>query len=744
MQREIDHPAAAEERAHLAETLAIVQSERRLAEAEMQRTADELARARRFDPDALPLREMLYTHARQNLLNLELSARKPYFTRINFQEDGGAHEVYYIGKYGLIQSETLDVKVVDWRAPVANLYYSGQLGRVDYVTPEGRVTGELTLKRQLGIEDGQLQTIFDTDVAAQDAYLQSVLGRLTGERLREIVTTIQAEQNFVIRYPLSASLVVQGVAGSGKTTIALHRIAYLLYAFSEALRPEHMLILAPNPLFLNFISGVLPDLGVERVRQSTFSLLTRELLGKAMPRIAQDDWDGTPRETRECRARVAQAKGSARMEKRLEDWLNRFEERMCPMERIAFGPVEIFSAGQLKKFLLEDEKPFPLTRRIEEFKKQLSAGVKAAARSIEKWMTIECDRRVDALRLKEQDAEKLRARVRALYASRDERIEEIRAQVKPFIRDTLGRFVSLKLEDIYAAFWKDMQKNAQEEDIRLAAQWTLERMEAKKPLESEDVAPLCLIALRVMQLGRRDIRHIVVDEAQDFNQLEFILLRRLYPGATFTIVGDMMQGINAWRGLNSWNQLTQGVFEGAAVEHHLLTSYRNTIEIMDCALCVARRRPVAGQREARPVLRHGEKCVSAYFTTPARQAELIARIAGQWQAAGLKSIAVIDKSIAKLKRLIKLLPDGLNAYLLDTERVEELGGLALAASSAVKGLEFDGVILSDASQTEYADCDADARLMYVSITRALHRLACLHSGPLTPLLEQADLVEITE
>ena len=153
---------------------------------------------------------------------------------------------------------------------MANLYYAGQIGEISYEAPDGRVEGELLLKRQFGIEDGVLRTIFDTDLASQDEYLQSVLGAMSGDKLKDIVTTIQAEQNFVIRYPLSRTLIVQGVAGSGKTTIALHRIAYLLYAYKDQVRPEHMLILAPNPLFLNFIAGVLPDLGVEQVKQSTF------------------------------------------------------------------------------------------------------------------------------------------------------------------------------------------------------------------------------------------------------------------------------------------------------------------------------------------------------------------------------------------------------------------------------------------------------------------------------------------
>ena len=243
------HPAYREEKEHLNRTLKAVDAELTLAETEKQSAEAELKYARAFDPDKLPIREILFVKAVQTEKNMVLAHRKPYFTRINFTEHGKGERVYYIGKYGVMDSSSLESVVIDWRAPLANLYYSGQLGHVEYTAPDGAVSGELTLKRQFDILDGEILSIFDTDIVSQDAYLQSALNAMNGERLKEIVTTIQAEQNYVIRYPLRQSLVVQGVAGSGKTTIALHRIAYLLYAFRDQLRPENMLILAPNPLF---------------------------------------------------------------------------------------------------------------------------------------------------------------------------------------------------------------------------------------------------------------------------------------------------------------------------------------------------------------------------------------------------------------------------------------------------------------------------------------------------------------
>ena len=284
----IDHPAAREETAHLNETLEIVAQQQLISAEELtvaKKNLQDTFRFERDNMDLLGVRQIMFDRSEQAVRNMAAARLRPYFTRVNFTEESGVKQVYYIGKHSVFRPNSVEPAVIDWRSPIANLYYSGQVGKMHYVAPDGEVRGELTLKRQFGIENGELISIFDTDVVSKDAYLQSVLGATTGERLRDIVTSIQAEQNIVIRHPANVTLVVQGVAGSGKTTIALHRIAYLLYTLQDSLRPEHVLILAPNPLFLNFIAGVLPDLGVEKVRQTTFPLLVSGWLGKLLPRV---------------------------------------------------------------------------------------------------------------------------------------------------------------------------------------------------------------------------------------------------------------------------------------------------------------------------------------------------------------------------------------------------------------------------------------------------------------------------
>ena len=430
----IDHPAAREELAHFSQALSVIAQEQEGAQERLDDARAALDAARRFDPDNLPVREMQFSLAEQGVRELRLAGEKPYFTRVDFHEEGGSAQQYYIGKNGVTRFRTLEPYIVDWRAPVANLYYSGQVGPMEYESPDGLVRGEMTLKRQFGVEKGQLKTIFDSGIAAQDEFLQSVLGAVTGERLTEIVTTIQAEQNAIIRHPLNRSLIVQGVAGSGKTSIALHRIAFLLYTYQDRLRAESTLILAPNPLFLQYIAPVLPDLGVERVRQTTFSALLQAWLGTGLPPIGAA---GSP-----ASARV---KGLLSIAQRLDAWLDAYEERILPEEGLSFGPVTLFSGEALRQFILVDEKPFPLERRFKELKKQLSGRVKHAVAQIQQWYKKEAQRR--AVRM--QDDPQRRER---LFAQLDERMQAAEDKSKEYIKETMRAFGDFAPAKLYRQF----------------------------------------------------------------------------------------------------------------------------------------------------------------------------------------------------------------------------------------------------------------------------------------------------
>lgn len=244
------------------------------------------------------------------------------------------------------------------------------------------------------------------------------------------------------------------------------------------------------------------------------------------------------------------------------------------------------------------------------------------------------------------------------------------------------------------------------------------------------------MAQRIFGLPRRDIRHTVIDEAQDFSPLQFWLLRELTGNTSFTIVGDLMQGVHAWEGIEAWEEITGPVFDGRVTLHPLRTSYRSTMEIMLFASRVARKRPVPGQQLARPVLRHGEEpSLHACAGVRARN-EFLARQAERLRAEGWHTVAIIDRDAKACAAIAKALPASLHARLVHDGDTRYEGGVLVIPASLVKGLEFDCVLMADVSETSFPDDALDARLLYVCLTRPLHRLLCCHIGRVTPLLEE--------
>lgn len=739
------HHAMAEEQAHLVETLSLVsvETERQEREvAEMLITLNSLRGQGMLTSDLIVM-ENLYANRTQSLHHLGLARDKAYFTRVDFTPvSDGKQRTYYIGKWGVSNSETLAPKVIDWRAPVANLYYAGQLGTVRYTAPDGEIEGNLSLKRQIGIQNGQIETLFDTDVAAQDAYLMGVLGEVRGQRLRDIVTTIQAEQNVIIRHPLREGLIVQGVAGSGKTTIALHRIAYLLYANRDNLQPKQMMILAPNPLFLDYISAVLPDLGVEQVLQTTFSQHVQGLLGKAAYKVQETDrleaMLEMPDQQRSAQEAALRFMGSLRFRELLLAFIKQLEVSIVPEGDVTFGPAVLYTNQQMHDIYEIELAPFPFARRIVEFGKYLKKKKNSAQQQAATWYETECEKRADQIMAQMRDGEERRARMFRLYDSRDERLLEIKAKAKTFEKDELARWPKLVLMEQYAQFMSDAWNPPLTDDERpLFEAICAHKAELfeKKRIEPEDLAPLATLALRLLGLPRVEIRHTVIDEAQDFSPFQFMLLRELCGNDSFTIVGDLMQGVRAFEGLKAWQEILGPVFEGKGASlHPLRTSYRSTVEIMQYASIVAKRRPVPGQMLARPVLRHGEEPSAHAFQTKKERNAFVQTQIEAWQAEGFTTMAIIGRDATECAALHKALPKALGARLIKAGDTQYTGGVLIMPASLVKGLEFDCVLMADVSESAFPDEPLFARLLYVCLTRPLHALCCCHIGEITPLL----------
>lgn len=676
----------------------------------------------------------------QTLHQLRLSSRSPYFARLDFTPAAGTPPLggmragvnapVYIGRWGVLKTPEYQVAVHDWRSPVANLYYSGQVGEVCYEAPDGTVRGEMTLKRMFTIEDAKLVSMQDTGVVGQEKFLTDALSQVTTARLREVVTTIQAEQNTVIRYDPVKPLCVQGVAGSGKTTIALHRVAWMLYRLQKTVRPDQMMILAPNPLFLSYISRVLPDLGVDKVQQLTFDQLCKRLLDKKMPKLTASarlsERLHMTKAQRDALDDVLRRKGALERWDDLQRFLAQWEERCIPKVNIKLGSTVLITADDLRRYFLREFRHFPLQVRVLKTRAVVADRLKKAMAQVEERLEKMAQDRLDQLLRAMPDSPERRERAKKLLDARDERREELKEKQKQLLKEYDAQWGSMDLLEVYAAFWQDMlSRDAGHQSVLDA---TLPMLQ-KKRVAPEDLPALLILARGLYDIKRPDIRHVVIDEAQDVSPLEVKALRDLFSTDAFTLVGDLCQGIYGDEGLRSWDALSEGIFDEKPCIAHLSTAYRSTVEIMETAFRVMARHPVDGAGQAKPVLRRGPEPIHLPVQEEKLRPAVIARQVEAWQAEGFGNMALIVKTEkdakALHKRLAALIPD----VRLVTQGDESFeGGVQVMDASLVKGLEFDCVLIADAEDGVYPDERFYAKLFYVLCTRPLHRLTFAYRG----------------
>ena len=723
-----DHPAAEEEYLHLQQACGTI--DREIAEVEALTGAKAgvcMDVQMKEDPDEQEqVTIQRFRWQLDRLRQLNMARGQAYFARLDFIPAGRHPETWYLGRWGVLDPVALTPVVVDWRSPVANLYYSGQIGKMDYEAPDGRVNGELTLKRMLTVRERELVSLFDSGIVSQEAYLQGVLGSVSTDRLREIVTTIQAEQNIVIRHPLNANLLVQGAAGSGKTTIALHRIAYLLYTFQKTLKPENMMILAPNPLFLSYISQVLPDLGVERVVQTTFEGWCREGMGKRMPKILQEsrleNSLSLSVSEREKAGRILRMKGSLELMRKLEGWLDHLQYTVLPPNGMKMAGVVLMERAELENVFLKDLRYFPLEQRVSELKKIVRKRVQSAVSLLKDRYAEGAEQMVGRIRAGMREGPQRQQKIKELYGIRDQRYREIDARAEAYLEGYREKFALPDLAGLYRAFLQECAPDLLPEDGNL---------------RQEDLPMLVMICRTVFGLKTKPMKHIVIDECQDFSPFQIALLKMANPAATFSLVGDLYQGIRADEGIRSWEEWKGPVFEDRADLKQLTVSYRNTVEIMDLAQKVAARYPIPGICDTKPVLRHGE---APRIVPVGNEKERLAMIREQvqaWREEGFHSIALIEKTAEQARKLFRQIGPELDAHLLSETDAEYRGGVMILPASIAKGMEFDCVGICDASAETFPEDEFLCRILYVMMTRPLHRLCVWHRGQPSPMLPES-------
>lgn len=716
----------------------------------LRETQEEIARqlagigARYYGHDLVE--QALDAKRQEKKQRLELLQKEPYFGRLDFQEDGTAAPVpLYIGKRGLNRADTDDPWIIDWRAPVASLFYSFTGGDepVTYEAPDGPVQGVVHLKRNLAIRDGTLQRVVDSYVRGEDnlgvsdEFLLYRLGENKDNRLRDIVATIQAEQDRIIRAPGDAALLIQGAAGSGKTTVALHRLAYLLYRYRERMRAERMIIFAPNPMFLDYISGVLPELGVGDIRQTTFADWALEQLQHrvalkddrvererrfsvgARPaadgRVTGTDGEMATGETATGDATAMSGvtagrwKGSLAFKELLEEALAAFERDYLPDEDFTPWDGALLPAETIRSWFETEYGHEPLARR----KERLAARIR-------RWMEMELQTCGDAA-LRKTNGQTGKRRLQAFLNKLPQTdalsfYKLLFGVVKPPAR-MRWRWDEVASTPFAAATRTDLQNGF---------------------VAYEDLAPLVWIHHRLHGGPDRTFDHVVIDEAQDVSPFQVALLRAYMREPSFTILGDLAQGIHDDRGILRWEELAAVFPPSSAIRHDLTLSYRSTMEIIAFANRILPHTGT-GLPPAQPVFRSGEDVKVIRVTDARERLRLIRSFAEECVRQGMLSVALIGRTTDDCRELWRsLAEDGLEAALIEEGQSEYRGGLSVIPAHLSKGLEFDAVLLADADATRYPATPLNAKLLYVGCTRALHRLYVLYNGRLSPLLERED------
>lgn len=673
--------------------------------------------------------------AEKSFINLSKVKEKPYFARIDFKAEGNEKvEEIYIGKAHLSRQEDNKQLIIDWRAPVASVYYEGKLGQTSYPTIDGKETGELLLKRQYMIEDGELQDILDIDIAANDPLLQSSLKSNADKKLKDIASTIQSEQNRVIRADMHVPLIVQGVAGSGKTTIALHRIAYFIYTYEKTFDPDNFMIIAPNKMFINYISEVLPELGVEAVKQTTFIEFMESLLGKKYKLL------DTSKKLMQLVNRqqthendiiwTSKFKGSMFFKETLDKYIKDIEAEFIETEDFALDGHILVSKEEIKNYLECEFNYLPLYKRIEQLKKVLKNKLNRTKvlylEEVERYY----ENKINRIRSMYKDPLQRQKIIVPVIDERDERLASIKKEIKGSVNNFLKRFSKLDVYEVY----RELVTNKD-----LLNKYISESLETKKAdyftdyngqlaitrsIELEDYAALVYLKYRLYGFKERlTIQSVVIDEAQDFSVFQFYVIKEILNTEKITLLGDISQGIHSYRGINSWQEVMEEVFTTREATYiSLVQSYRTTIEIMELANKVIGKLDNPEIVLAKPVIRHGDQPTITYLPDKKGILETLGAKITILQAK-YKSVAIIckTKKEAEIARnyLRKNLKMPIN--MLDEKQDKYEAGVVIVPSHLAKGLEFDAVVVVNIEES-YKKNELDIKLLYVAMTRALHEL----------------------
>lgn len=627
------------------------------------------------------VKEESFKNIDSRLKELNILSTSPYFGRIDFNEASeDDEEIIYVGRFGMTPEGEYEPVIVDWRAPVSALFYANRLGENSYNAPAGKITVDIKLKRQFVIKKAKLVGLFDSALDVKDDILQLVLSSNTSAKLRDIIMTIQEEQDQLIRQPKDKTIVVDGVAGSGKTTIALHRISYLLYNHRDTLQ-DKVLILGPNSIFMEYIGTVLPSLGEVGVKQTTFRNFAMKILD--IPSL-MDFKTYMEKILIEDKGFIADVRKKTSL-----DYLNTLNELTNKLDLSLFSYKDVnyfdkiaVAKNEIDQLFNFHYKSMPLFRRSKKIKRIIFSKLKELR-----------DERVR--KIQREYKEKIRSMSKAEIELFESSLNMARVNS---IRDAVSEVMRAK---------KEMSWLNNPSCVEL-----YNEINDNKELTQDDLAPILYLKLKLEGLTlKEDIKHVVIDEAQDYSPIQFLVIKELTRCSSLTIVGDSNQRLIPLDGTTPMLGLHK-ILPSLSIEYfNLYKSYRSTKEIMEYA------NKFIGDNRIIPLVRNGEKVIEKNFNNEEDLVEDIDKALQSLKAKEYENIAVLCRDMEETEKIGKNLKSKDYIKLLDEEDLIYNGGTVVIPSYFAKGLEFDAVILLEGKENL-----RDNKLNYVMATRALHEL----------------------
>lgn len=679
-------------------------------------------------------REHAWQHSAKQLDTVERLEKRPYFARVDFKENGEEKpETIYIG-LGSFADKDDHFLIYDWRAPISSIYYDGKLGKVTYNSPEGEITVDMTKKRQFMIEDGKIINMFDTNESIGDQMLLSVLSEKSSTKMKSIVTTIQREQNKIIRNTSADLLFVQGAAGSGKTSAILQRIAFLLYRYRGNLTSSDVIMFSPNQLFNDYIKNVLPEMGEQNMVQMTYwQFVARRLPGMNVENLFKQFEDQT------ADTNISKFKDSVNFFNLLTRYAKRLNKRGVIFKNIYFRDKKkpYFDKDKIKEIYYSFNENYNLANRIDATREEL---IKILNRKI----TPETKKAWVAHTIEGMSQQELND----LYDRPDQEFESeakeeaflgrkiVLAALKGVHKRILhNHFFNMRAQ--YLSFLRAVPKmvDLSKWDIN-EDEWMKHVEEVKNNFKSHDIAMSDVSAylyLYDLVTGRRtdyEMRYAFIDEIQDYTPFQLAYLKYNFPRAKFTMLGDLNQAIFTKDESRSLLKQISGLFDPEKTDVVQLTkSYRSTKELTNFT---------------KQILRQGEKIEA--FNRKGPKPVIWGRKTDEEAVAVLSNVlrdnekhkmttAVITKDLASAEFVHKMLADrGEKATLIATANQRLVDGTLIIPSYLAKGLEFDAVIMWGASKENYHRVD-ETQLVYTITSRAMYKLDIIYTGEKSPLLD---------